>query len=535
MKKSFAKYIALLLAAMLAFGAVGCGKDKGEQQKETAIAGEENAETKDVVGDADPASTDKNGENSGDEALPMVKTEDLQEAFVTADGAPDVVAASSILIEASTGTILFEKNPNQKMYPASMTKMLTALVAMDYFEPEELIQVGTEINEVSLDSSKAGHQVGETLTMKNAIRGLIIPSGNDSANVVAAAVARRTENDENLSFAKCEAVFTELMNQKAEELGATNSHFANAHGYHSENHYTTAHDLALIARAFMENETLAEIANEKSFSGNGADNMFESNENMKTQEYAWRSHNLLITDGEYNYPYATGIKTGFTDEAGNCVTASAEKDGVQLIAVIFNSEDPNRWLDAKNLFEYGFNGYQKVEIAKANAAIEEVPLTKHKKSEGDTLSVVFQEDMVTFLPASAANSLKATVTYNEAYAVTDKEGNVSLKAPIAKGTEIGTVSYEVNGKTVLEAPVYAGRDVSKGTIFSSIAYFFKNLFTLKGILTLVVILVVIAVVILVIKVISNRRYSRRRGGYSFGSGLNMGGSRRRRRGGRRRF
>ncbi|MGN1231492.1 MAG: D-alanyl-D-alanine carboxypeptidase family protein, partial [Anaerotignum sp.] len=214
MKKSFAKYIALLLAAMLAFGAAGCGKEKGEQQEEAAVAGEENTETEDAESVADPAA--ENGE-----ALPAAKTEDLQEAFVTADGAPDVVAASAILIEASTGTILYEKNPDQKMYPASMTKMLTALVAMDYFEPEELIQVGTEINEVSLDSSKAGHQVGETLTMKNAIRGLIIPSGNDSANVVAAAVARRTENDENLGFAKCEAVFTELMNQKAKELGAT--------------------------------------------------------------------------------------------------------------------------------------------------------------------------------------------------------------------------------------------------------------------------------------------------------------------------
>lgn len=535
MKKSFAKHIALLLAAVLAFGAVGCGRDKGEQQKEPAVAEKENVTTE-AAADADPASIDENGENGGDEALPVAKTEDLQEAFVKADGAPDVVAASAILIEASTGTILYEKNPDQKMYPASMTKMLTALVAMDYFEPEELIQVGTEINEVSLDSSKAGHQVGETLTMKNAIRGLIIPSGNDSANVVAAAVARRTENDENLSFAKCEAVFTDLMNRKAEELGATNSHFSNAHGYHSEDHYTTGHDLALIARAYMKNETLAEIANEKSFSGNGAENMFKNNENMKTQEYAWRSHNLLITEGEYNYPYATGIKTGFTDEAGNCVTASAEKDGVELIAVIFNSEDPNRWLDAKNLFEYGFNSYQKVEIAKANEAVEEVPLTKHKKSEGDTLAVVFREDLVAFLPAAAANSLKATVTYNETYAVTDKEGNVSLKAPIAKGTEIGTASYEVNGKTVLEAPVFAGRDVSKGTIFSSIAYFFKNLFTLKGILTFVGILAVIAVVIIVIKLISNRRYSRRRGGYSFGSGLNMGGGgRRRRRGGRRRF
>lgn len=526
MKKSFAKYIALFLAAAVALGAAGCGKEKAEQPEEKAGVEQENEEAK-----------PESAEGETGEAAPAAMAAGLREAFAMAEGAPDVAAASAILVEQETGTILFAKNAEQKMYPASMTKMLTALVALDYFQPEELIKVGTEINEVSLDSSKAGHQAGETLTMKNAIRGLIIPSGNDSANVIAAAVAKRVENDESLGFTKCEAVFTELMNQKAKELGAANSHFSNAHGYHSEDHYTTAYDMALIAAAFMENVTLQEIANEKSFSGDGADNMFDTNESVKTQQYVWRSHNLLITDGEYNYPYAMGIKTGFTDEAGDCVTAAAEKDGVKLIAVIFDSADPNRWLDGKALFEYGFNGYQKKELAKAGSAIEEVPLTKHKKSEGDTLAAVFKEDLVTYLPESAAGAVKQTVTYNEAYTVADKEGNISLKAPIEKGAEIGTVLYEVNGKTVLEAPVYAGRDVSKGTIFSSIGYFFKNLFTLKGLLTLVIVVVVIAVIVLVIRLILSRRNSRRRGGYTFGAGLNMGGRRssRRRRGGRRRF
>ena len=243
MKKSFAKYIALFLAAMFTFSAAGCGKDEAKQQ-DAAVKKEETAS--DAEGNKKDAET----------------KELLQEAFIMADGAPDVTASAAILIEESTGTILYEKNADQKMYPASMTKVLTALVALDHFKPEELIKVGSEINEVSLDSSKAGHVAGEMLTMKNAIRGLIIPSGNDSANVIAAAVARRAENNENLSFSQCEAVFTDLMNQKAEELGATNSHFANAHGYHADDHYTTGKDMALLSRAFMENKTLEEIANE---------------------------------------------------------------------------------------------------------------------------------------------------------------------------------------------------------------------------------------------------------------------------------
>lgn len=506
MKKSFARYIALFLAATVAFAAAGCGKDKEKNQP---------AEGTDVQAQQAQQETPK---------------EALQLAYVVADSAPALEAPAAILIDGETGTILYEKNPKQKMYPASMTKILTALVAMDYFKPEELITVGTEINEVSLDSSKAGHQAGESLTVKNLIRGLIIPSGNDSANVIAAAVAKKVENDENLSFSRCETIFTDLMNKKSAELGAVNSHFTNAHGYHDENHYTCAYDMALFSKAFMANKTLAEIANEKSFSGNGADNMLANNESTKTQDYAWRSHNLLITDGEYNYGYAVGIKTGFTDEAGDCVAAAAKKDDSTLIAIIFHSAEPHRWEDAKNLFEYGFNSYVKTELAKAGTALAEMPLVKHKKTEGNTLPVVYEEDLVVYLPKDAADALKLHLTYDEPYAATDKEGDISLKAPIEKGAKIGMASYEINGKTAFEAPVYAGRDVSKGTIFSSIAYFFKNLFTLKGLLTLLMIIVIAVVIFLLIRFIRGRRY---RGGYGFrSSGIRLGGRRGR---GRRRF
>ncbi len=516
MKKSFAKYTALFLAALFTFSAVGCGKEEAEQQK-TAAKEEKTAED-----------------------TKKVPKELLQEAFIMAENAPELTASAAILIEESTGTILYEKNADQKMYPASMTKVLTALVALDHFKPEELIKVGTEINEISLDSSKAGHIVGETLTMKNAIRGLIIPSGNDSANVIAAAVARRAENNDNLSFSQCEAVFTDLMNKKAEELGAKNSHFSNAHGYHADDHYTTGEDMALISRAFMENKTLEEIANEKNFVGNGADNMFTTDESVKTQDYAWRSHNLLITDGEYNYGYASGIKTGFTDEAGDCVTAAAKKEDMNLIAVVFHSEDPGRWVDSKNLFEYAFNGYVETVIAGADEAIAEAPLTKHKRSEGDTLAVVLGESLKTYLPADAVDKLEVTVNYNDVYSETDKEGNVSLKAPIDKDAQVGTAVYTVDGKTVAELPAYAGRDVAKGNIFSTIGHLLSNIFTLKGILTVVGVIVAIGIILVIVKLVMNRRH-RRRGGYSFGTpsrrntGLTMNLNGRKRRLRKRRF
>ncbi|KAF5051088.1 D-alanyl-D-alanine carboxypeptidase [anaerobic digester metagenome] len=513
MKKQFSKKIALLLAITLCLGTTSCGK-KEEPKSEN------------------PENKVQNVESTEKAEAP--ETQALQTAFMQANNAPTITAGTAILIEQSTGTILFDKNSKDKMYPASMTKMVTALVVMDYFKPEELITVGTEINEVSLDSSKAGHVNGETLTVKNLIRGLIIPSGNDSANVLASAVAKRVKNNQNLSFAECQDIFAGLMNDKAKALGAVNTHFTNAHGYHNENHYSCAYDMALFGRAYLENSTLAEIANEKSFSGNGADNMFAQNNEKKTQDYSWKSHNLLITSNEYNYSYASGIKTGFTNEAGDCVSAAAMKDGVTLIAIIFNSPDPARWLDAKNLFEYGFNGYEKVELGKAAAVVEAVPLVKHKRLEGDTLDVVFHKDVVAYLPTGEASKVAKTMEYDQEYLAESKDDVVKLKAPITKDAKVGTASFQIGDKTVLTEPVYAGREVSKGTIWSSIHYFFKNftsvVFSVKGLIGLGVVVAVGALIFLGARFIGGRRRRSARG-YSFRQPISRKGNRR----GKRRF
>lgn len=526
MKKNSKRILTFFLAAVLCFGAAACGKDDADQtdsQNTTEnIEGGETTENPEQAADQQTQSeTDENSteDPTQNNTETVSNNIGLQTAWVNAEGSPVLTAASGILVEANTGTILFEKDAKAKMYPASMTKVITALVVMDYFKPDELITVGTEINEVSLDSSKAGHILGETLTVKNALRGLIIPSGNDSANVLAAAVAKRAEGDDSLNFARCEAVFTDLMNQKAKELGAVNSHFTNAHGYHDENHYSCAYDMALFATAFMENETLAEIAAEKGFSGNGADNMFAEDSEMITQDYAWVSHNLLITDNEYQYAYATGIKTGFTDEAGDCLTASAEKDGTSLIAVIFQSEDPARWQDATNLFEYGFNNYIRKELGTAGTAVAEIPLTKQNKLQGDTIPLVFEETKVAYLPAEAADKITSEVQINENYRAEDKEGTVQVKAPVEKGAEVGSILYSVDGKQVAEETLYAGIDVEKGGIFSNIQYFFKslfsNIFSLKGLIVILILVVVAAVVYFILRHMRYGGRRRRNRGYTF--------------------
>ena len=432
---------------------------------------------------------------------------------------PTVNAEAAILMEPETGTIIYEKNAESKMYPASMTKILTALVTLDYFDYDALVTVGNEINEVTLDSSKAGHIKGETLSVENLIRGLLIPSGNDSANVLAAAVAKKVENNNDLPYSECEKIFTNLMNEKAESLGCKNSNFANAHGYHDDNHYTTAYDMALITKEALKNETIKKIASEKSFSGDGAGNTLESSTTLITQEYNWQSHNLLIADGEYNYEYATGLKTGFTDQAGDCVAATAEKDGTQLIAVIMNSEDPNRWIDAKNLFEYGFNNFSIITLQKNGDVIEKVQLTNNNKLNGDTLDVIVKEDISEYIFNGDVNNITKEISYKQEYISESKDesdNTVKLKAPISKDAEIGTITYKLNNEVIKESKLYAASDVEKSSIISSVKYFFKNLFnnifSIKGLITIIIIIVIIIIIIIIFRNFGNKR---RRNSYRY--------------------
>ena len=537
MKKNKKSIVSFLLVTLLCMNTLGYGREvsavegqvdvqeQGEEMEaENPVEAEGKEPTENNQKESSPTEQeirDKDGEKKTKKAAPAEKKkktsalEGLRPVWVEAEDKPEINAATAILIEPKSGTIFYEKGMKEKMYPASMTKIVTALVVLDYFDAGELVTVGKEINEVSLDSSKAGHKLGETLTVQNLLRGIIIPSGNDSANVLASAVARRAEDNENLSFSRCEAVFTDLMNKKAEELGAVNTHFSNAHGYHDENHYSCAYDMALFSTAFMNNEILAEIASEQSFSGDGADGQLMDDEEALTQDYAWTSHNLLVTDNVYQYPYATGIKTGFTDEAGHCVAAAAEKDGRKLIAVIFHSEDPGRWEDAAKLFEYGFNEYAPKELTKEDAVVKEMPLTKHNKLQGDKVPLVFRKGLTTYLPVNMKDEVKSKLELDEKYKVTDKDGTVRIKAPLKKGEEVGQVLYFIGDKEVAKEAVFAGMDIEKGNIFHSIQYFFKNIFSLKGILTIVGVVIVLVILYLIIKTLLRRKNKHhRRGGYT---------------------
>lgn len=457
-----------------------------------------------------------------------------------------------VLMESSTKTVLFQKEADKRIYPASMTKILTALVVLDYFQPSDVITVGTEINEVPYDSSKAGHRVGEILSMENLIRGLIIPSGNDTANVLAAAVAKKAQNNDALTYAECEEFFSGLMNEKAKQIGAVNSHFTNPHGYHDENHYSTAYDIALISIEAMKNDTIRNIAQETGFTGNGAGSTLENANNVITTNYNWTSHNLLITDGAYHYEYATGLKTGFTDEAGNCIAATATKDDMELIAIVCNSDDPNRWTEAKDMFEYGFQTFHFETLQKSGTVVDTANLSNHNRLNGDTLDVVVKDDITKLLSKEQLERVETSIIYTK---VADKEtnndknsetGNTSeentgqpseeasnnpveptgplLLAPIEKDELIGTINYELDGTVIATSNVYASDVVEKSTILNSIQFFFKdlikNIATPGGIMKIAAGIIVIAVIIFIITIIHRRRsYNRSRSKYRYSSNL----------------
>ncbi len=250
---------------------------------------------------------------------------------------PQVSAQSAILIDAVSGEILYGKNQDKKSYPASITKILTALVAIELCSEGEDIEKIIEItpSAVGIEGSSLYLAANEKISVKDLLYGLMLRSGNDAAVALAEELGGSTEQ------------FVGLMNEKAKEIGATSSNFMNPSGLHDENHYVTASDMAIIAREAMKYEEFREIAKEKTWKaqrGEGLNNIFINK-------------NKVV----YQYEGATGIKIGFTKTAGRTLVASAKKGNVEVICVVLNA--PNWFKDAYALMDHAFANYEETKIA----------------------------------------------------------------------------------------------------------------------------------------------------------------------------
>lgn len=259
---------------------------------------------------------------------------------------PVVGAESAILMELQTGTILYAKNIHQREYPASTTKILTTLIAAERCQMDEIVTFSHDaVFDTPWDSSHIAMDVGQELTMEQCLNAILIRSANEVCYAVAEHITGTTDWQ----------VFSDIMNGRAGELGCLNTHFSNPNGLPDEDHYTTAYDLAMIGRAFFDNEMLCKITLAPRIDFPPTDKL--------PQGKLENNHMEIIPGGTYAYEYIVGCKTGYTDDARSCLVSCAEKDGLKLICVVMRDESPNHYEDTISLFEYGFSNFERVNVA----------------------------------------------------------------------------------------------------------------------------------------------------------------------------
>lgn len=369
---------------------------------------------------------------------------------------------AAILIETNSQIVLYEKNSKEKMYPASTTKIMTAILVIENCNLDDIVTVSAS----SLKSIPDGYVVGgiyegEQLTVSDLLYELLLKSANDVAVVLAEHVSGSVEE------------FAKLMNEKAKELGCTNTNFVNPNGIHDENHYSTADDLSIIAKYCMNNETFRTIVSTPKAS------LPKTNKYNFTDRTFSNTNELIIPNGKYYYEYATGIKTGYTKEAKSCLIASAEKDDMNLISVVLggnssaNGKD-TRFVDTTTLFEYGFNNFEHTEFKKANEIIETIEIENATK-ETKELQLKIKDSLEALHTKNFDfENLKPEITLND-----------NILAPIEKDTVLGTVSYNVDGITY-KSELLANSYVEKQTYYL--------IFIIIGILILILGITIILII-----------------------------------------
>jgi len=265
----------------------------------------------------------------------------------SAAAAPVITGEAAVLIDSKNGQLLFEKNADVRVYPASTTKILTGIIALESGRTGEAVTIPREASDV--EGSAIGLQEGEQISLEDLIYALLLNSGNDSAVAIACHLGGSVDG------------FAQLMNNKAAELGAVNTHFNNPNGLPDPNHYTTARDMALIARYAMQNPEFREIVSTK------IKNITRNDPNAQTY---LDNHNKLLWD----YQGAIGVKTGYTEAARQCLVSAAVRQGRELIAVVMKSEGVDIWSDSIRLLDYGFDEFKQATLVESGKYVTDVPV-----------------------------------------------------------------------------------------------------------------------------------------------------------------
>jgi D-alanyl-D-alanine carboxypeptidase (penicillin-binding protein 5/6) len=337
-------------------------------------------------------------------------------------------AKSAIVIERDTGAILYEKNAHEKLPPASMTKIMTMLLIMEAIDKGEL-SYKDKVRASEYAASMGGSQIflepGEEMTVDEMLRGIAIGSANDASVAMAERIAGSEE------------AFVDMMNKKAKELGLKDTMFKNATGLPAKGHYSSAYDMAMMARELLKYDDITKYTRK-----------YEDYLRKNTDKEFWLVNtNRLVKF----YPGVDGLKTGFTSEAKYCLTATAKKNGMRVIAVVFGASTPKaRNAQITKMLDYAFNQYKTHPVYKRNEVITHVHVNKGQKR---TVALVTSEPIsVLTKKGQSIEQMKKIVKVKD-----------NVKAPIKKGDELGVLILKENGKEVLRSPIVAKENVAEAS------------------------------------------------------------------------
>jgi len=337
------------------------------------------------------------------------------------ENAPEIGCKAAYIAEPITGKVIYEKNAHEVLYPASTTKILTALLVLENCELTDIAEVSSNaINLVPDGYTNAMLQAGEKLSISDLLYALLIPSANEAANVLAEHVGGSVKE------------FAELCNNRAKELGCESLHFVNPNGIHDDNHYCTAYDLYLIAKECRKYDIFNEIVKTKSFTL-PATNVYSG------EDRTFKNTNELLLPGTYYYSNCTGIKTGYTTPAGQCLVASSSFNGIDLISVVLggktNSQGLNeRFYDTKQLFEFVYDNYSINKIAEYGYSVATIDVCKATK-DTSILDVIVDTDISTIVPNDInKDNVFSSISINE-----------NIVAPIKQNQVLGQITFTADG------------------------------------------------------------------------------------------
>jgi D-alanyl-D-alanine carboxypeptidase (penicillin-binding protein 5/6) len=387
---------------------------------------------------------------------------------------PEISAPSAILIDSETGRVLYEKNADAKMYPASTTKIMTALLAIEHGNLDDKVTATNNVVKIERGSSQIYIEPGEILTLRQLLYALLLESANDAAIAIAEHISGSVDE------------FAALMNEKAKSLGAVNSHFVNPNGLHNENHYTTSRDLAIIAREAMKSPVFREIVGTYHYEIPETNKKEARNYITNSNKMIWKVNN------KYKYEPAIGIKTGYTSVAQHCLVGGAAKDGLELIAVGLGNNKDAMYPDVISLFEYGFSNFKKLELMKKNTIVTTINIENGDRKLNllatEDYSITGSEDELAQLQNSKEIILKEAV-----------------KAPVAKGDVLGTVVFTIDGIAKKSINLVAEEDVLSTRLVDKAAEAYKKINWWKVVLILIALFLIWRTIVTYIKLKRRKR------------------------------